>query len=92
MTKQQLWSNVYIEAMRQSRMNSPKELADKAVDEFESRFGKLDKILNSGNKVTFTPFDIPKPPPDRLIREGEEPPNPYKYDPDCGCDKCDSVE
>lgn len=38
MTKQHLWQAVYIEAMRQSRINDPKELADKAVKDYEDRF------------------------------------------------------
>lgn len=38
MTKQTLWTEVYIEAMRQSRITNPKELADKAVKDYEERF------------------------------------------------------
>ncbi len=38
MTKQDLWQAVYIEAMRQGRMTDPKELADKAVKDYEERF------------------------------------------------------
>ena len=44
MTKQEFWSIVYIEAMRQGRMNNPKELADKAVDDFEKRFDSKETI------------------------------------------------
>ena len=38
MTKEHLWQSVYIEAMRQSRIGDPKELADKAVKDYEERF------------------------------------------------------
>ena len=43
MTKQELWSTVYIEAMRQGRMNNPKELADQAVAAFENNFEQEDQ-------------------------------------------------
>ena len=48
MTIKKLWQTVYIEAMRQGRMNDPKELADKAVKEFEDRFedDQIAKLVN----------------------------------------------
>ena len=58
--KETLWTNVYIETIKEFSPIKAESAATKAVEAFERRFdkdlNKIENILNSGNKVTFTPF------------------------------------
>ena len=59
--KETLWTNVYIETIKEFSPIKAESAATQAVEAFEKRFdkelNKIENILNSGNKVTFTPFD-----------------------------------
>lgn len=72
MTKEHLWQSVYIEAMRQSRIGDPKELADKAVKDFESIFKPFWRFTTKYGKITHTPFDIPEV-PEKDLQKGHTP-------------------
>jgi hypothetical protein len=74
MTKQELWAQAYIETLKggASTINA-ESAATKAVEAFERRFPDY-KIPKGARDVRFTPL----PPPDREIREGEEPTKPRK--------------
>lgn len=58
--KETLWINIYTETIKEFSPIKAESAATKAVEAFERRFdkeiNKIENILNSGNKVTFTPF------------------------------------